>query len=186
MITPEERLAPIRERLAALTAGPCQPSEKSMTWSGPVGGCAFCDQRISAGMDWMERLSRPMLLCIQCGNKRCPKALWHENHCTASNEPGQPAQYPDPLPVETQASLLAALEAALALHQPQQEQTWCLLEEECEDCYPKHGKGKGHVDTVCSHCRTTFQHNPGDQAVSYVRWPCPTVTTITAVLDGQV
>lgn len=31
-----------------------------------------------------------MVVCSECGNKRCPKASWHENACTGSNEPGQP------------------------------------------------------------------------------------------------
>ncbi len=31
-----------------------------------------------------------MILCPQCGNKRCPQASDHELDCTNSNEPGQP------------------------------------------------------------------------------------------------
>jgi hypothetical protein len=31
-----------------------------------------------------------MILCGECGNKRCPKASWHAYDCTHSNEPGQP------------------------------------------------------------------------------------------------
>jgi hypothetical protein len=31
-----------------------------------------------------------MVLCPTCGNKRCPKASFHELACTGSNEPGQP------------------------------------------------------------------------------------------------
>jgi len=31
-----------------------------------------------------------MILCPECGNKRCPKATNHELKCTGSNEPGQP------------------------------------------------------------------------------------------------
>jgi hypothetical protein len=30
-----------------------------------------------------------MVLCTECGNKRCPKANDHENKCTNSNEVGQ-------------------------------------------------------------------------------------------------
>ncbi|GAA2577743.1 hypothetical protein [Microbacterium binotii] len=29
------------------------------------------------------------VLCVQCGNKRCPKANDHQNNCTGSNAPGQ-------------------------------------------------------------------------------------------------
>lgn len=31
-----------------------------------------------------------MILCAECGAKRCPKANDHDNACTGSNEPGQP------------------------------------------------------------------------------------------------
>lgn len=31
-----------------------------------------------------------MILCPDCGNKRCPKANDHSNKCTGSNEAGQP------------------------------------------------------------------------------------------------
>ena len=31
-----------------------------------------------------------MILCGECGNKRCPKASDHRLECTQSNEPGQP------------------------------------------------------------------------------------------------
>jgi hypothetical protein len=30
-----------------------------------------------------------MILCSECGNKRCPKASDHNFSCTGSNEPGQ-------------------------------------------------------------------------------------------------
>lgn len=30
-----------------------------------------------------------MIVCAICGNKRCPHATDHRNHCTGSNEPGQ-------------------------------------------------------------------------------------------------
>lgn len=36
-----------------------------------------------------------MVVCPECGNKRCPKATNHANACTGSNEPGQPgSRYP--------------------------------------------------------------------------------------------
>lgn len=31
-----------------------------------------------------------MIVCPDCGNKRCPRATWHGHDCTNSNEPGQP------------------------------------------------------------------------------------------------
>ena len=30
-----------------------------------------------------------MILCVTCGNKRCPHATNHKLKCTGSNEPGQ-------------------------------------------------------------------------------------------------
>lgn len=30
-----------------------------------------------------------MILCADCGNKRCPRATDHRNRCTRSNAPGQ-------------------------------------------------------------------------------------------------
>lgn len=30
-----------------------------------------------------------MILCPECGNKRCPKASDHRLDCTGSNDPGQ-------------------------------------------------------------------------------------------------
>lgn len=36
-----------------------------------------------------------MVLCPDCGNKRCPRANSHEHSCTGSNDPGQPgSSYP--------------------------------------------------------------------------------------------
>lgn len=31
-----------------------------------------------------------MIVCPNCRNKRCPRATFHLNSCTGSNEPGQP------------------------------------------------------------------------------------------------
>ena len=31
-----------------------------------------------------------MIVCPNCGNKRCPKASDHDLECTGSNDPGQP------------------------------------------------------------------------------------------------
>lgn len=39
-----------------------------------------------------------MILCPECGNKRCPRATSHEHACTGSNEAGQPgSRYEKPL-----------------------------------------------------------------------------------------
>jgi hypothetical protein len=39
------------------------------------------------GLPWASCV---MIVCADCGNKRCPKATSHKNACTNSNEPGQP------------------------------------------------------------------------------------------------
>lgn len=44
----------------------------------------WCHTCRPLGPDRME-----MVLCPDCGNKRCPKANDHRNACTRSNEPGQ-------------------------------------------------------------------------------------------------
>lgn len=51
--------------------------------------CYNCNQNrvTEGGIPWV--LSR-MILCPQCGNKRCPHATDHNNQCTGSNDPGQP------------------------------------------------------------------------------------------------
>jgi hypothetical protein len=30
-----------------------------------------------------------MILCVKCGNKRCPHSTDHKHECTGSNEPNQ-------------------------------------------------------------------------------------------------
>lgn len=56
--------------------------------------CITCDAEIAdaqeANGDFFGALSRPFVVCPDCGNKRCPKATHHDNACTGSNEPGQP------------------------------------------------------------------------------------------------
>lgn len=34
-------------------------------------------------------IGMPMIVCSECGNKRCPKATDHKLKCTGSNDPGQ-------------------------------------------------------------------------------------------------
>ncbi|MCH5645139.1 hypothetical protein [Gordonia sp. ABSL49_1] len=59
-------------------------------------GCHFCANEWLRAMDaidpdgWRSRInSYAMILCRQCGCKRCPKASYHGHDCTASNESGQ-------------------------------------------------------------------------------------------------
>lgn len=57
-------------------------------------GCARCDDACRS-LAFAETgnhyvlISRRMILCPVCGNKRCPRASWHGYDCTRSNEPGQ-------------------------------------------------------------------------------------------------
>lgn len=39
--------------------------------------------------DWLLVTSQRMIVCPECGNKRCPKASDHTRDCTGSNEEGQ-------------------------------------------------------------------------------------------------
>ena len=45
-------------------------------------GCHKCTRERN---EWVTR----MILCPECGNKRCPRASDHTLYCTQSNEPGQ-------------------------------------------------------------------------------------------------
>lgn len=56
--------------------------------------CARCDDQrateaYEASGNYSDLLVRRMILCLTCGNKRCPKATWHGNECTGSNDPNQ-------------------------------------------------------------------------------------------------
>lgn len=49
-----------------------------------------CIRCFEASADnWQIVFARRMILCPECGNKRCPKATDHKLECTNSNEPGQ-------------------------------------------------------------------------------------------------
>ena len=50
----------------------------------PPQGCNSCH----ACLDDFTKMTR-MILCVTCGNKRCPRANDHNNECTGSNLPGQ-------------------------------------------------------------------------------------------------
>lgn len=71
--------------------GHCDGSH--LGWPDPmVAGCTSCEAKRRESFpqdDWMAKLSWPMIVCRNCGNKRCPKATDHRSDCTGSNEPGQ-------------------------------------------------------------------------------------------------
>lgn len=85
-----DKLGDIQIMLDATLEPACSASGQPIAWPSASGGCRVCDGRIAeAAADVLESFSRPMVVCTNCGNKRCPKATWHGNMCTSSNEPGQ-------------------------------------------------------------------------------------------------
>jgi hypothetical protein len=108
-----DRLEEIKARLEAWQEEPCSSVGQPMNWPAKSGGCWFCDSKIAdAEEDPIAALSRPFIVCVECGNKRCPKARWHHNECTASNASKQVCAYPEPFTPEDVAWLLAQLEQA--------------------------------------------------------------------------
>ena len=52
--------------------------------------CYVCRDNDWEGKDFLYCLTnQQFIVCPTCGNKRCPKATWHENPCTGSNDAGQ-------------------------------------------------------------------------------------------------
>lgn len=49
--------------------------------------CISCERAELGDLYW---LNRKFPMCPECGNKRCPRATFHDNTCTGSNESGQP------------------------------------------------------------------------------------------------
>lgn len=67
---------------------------------GKECGCEDC--RLTVVEDFKrvfpdELHPHTMILCPTCGHKRCPKATFHGNVCTNSNEPGQSGSSYPPL-----------------------------------------------------------------------------------------
>jgi hypothetical protein len=53
-------------------------------------GCRACiRERGDRDASGYPLLMGMMIVCLQCGNKRCPHGHHHANACTNSNEPGQ-------------------------------------------------------------------------------------------------
>jgi hypothetical protein len=58
-------------------------------------GCQHCDEKtrrevLTITGDQLGYISRFMILCPECGNKRCPRANHHDYACTGSNATEQP------------------------------------------------------------------------------------------------
>ena len=69
---------------------------------GEICHCRACSKELQRVIDTSvdatlaDILSGPMnrmILCPDCGNKRCPQSAHHDNQCTKSNEPGQTGSY---------------------------------------------------------------------------------------------
>ena len=55
--------------------------------------CYTCQDQPELG--WDNPVNKYMIVCHQCGNKRCSHATHHDLPCNNSNEPGQPgSRYP--------------------------------------------------------------------------------------------
>lgn len=51
--------------------------------------CTKCLSAVTLGESRWPLTMTFMVVCQDCGNKRCPKATDHDLECTGSNEPGQ-------------------------------------------------------------------------------------------------
>lgn len=61
---------------------------------GSACACSSCEPALTsiyeaAGIERANPTLSRMILCPECGNKRCPRATHHDNACTRSNAPGQ-------------------------------------------------------------------------------------------------
>ncbi len=86
-------------------------------------GCYACigDQPAYEGT-WLTVGMTRMIVCAECGNKRCPHGTDHRNACTGSNDAGQDgSRYPKFTPLvpndnrtleERAADFLAEIEGA--------------------------------------------------------------------------
>lgn len=66
--------------------------EKSMSKVEDVCECWQCivDNDIREPYSQFPLYLTRVIVCTECGNKRCPHATNHRLKCTDSNEPGQP------------------------------------------------------------------------------------------------
>ena len=82
-------LLKMKPRHACDVCGNGQPvgEDVDATTIDNCGNCRKCykGREIAPGMFALDR----MLVCPECGNKRCPKASDHRLACTNSNEPNQ-------------------------------------------------------------------------------------------------
>ena len=94
--SPREILNFVREVLAAARSQPTTEESLVVAGAQPLREPAAVQAEPRSECSWCETChpitlaNMRMVLCPECGNKRCPKATHHANACTNSNEPGQP------------------------------------------------------------------------------------------------
>jgi uncharacterized Zn-finger protein len=59
----------------------CRKCIEELGLKGPQIGHDFFDE--------LPLSAKKMIVCPECGNKRCPRASDHRLACTGSNDPGQ-------------------------------------------------------------------------------------------------
>jgi len=66
--------------------------ERNMSKVEDVCECWQCviDNDIRESLSQFPLYLTRVIVCTECGNKRCPHATNHRFKCTDSNEPGQP------------------------------------------------------------------------------------------------
>lgn len=79
----------IAAKLAPWQGDLCPPHGPAKDWPVPAGGCGFCERRVLEGQPVGALLSMPFIVCVDCGDKRCPKASWHGNECAQSRSSQQ-------------------------------------------------------------------------------------------------
>ena len=73
----------------------------------PACGCFACVGNRPTGLSFLTFGMTTMIVCAECGNKRCPHGTDHRNACTASNEPEQPGSRYGGLPTQPTAATSA-------------------------------------------------------------------------------
>ena len=76
---------PVGAYMLFVTAGSGDPAR---CW---CDGCDGQRRIVLAAVGRTAALRARMIVCPDCGNKRCPRAACHALECTGSNEPGQDA-----------------------------------------------------------------------------------------------
>ena len=100
-----------------------QPNRAMLDGYGITGcGCYTCVSEVINAKPFPNNLCFPFVMCSECGNKRCPRAEFHDNECSGSNAAGQSGsvRYPahDPnKPRLTGEELLALMTADVKDHE---------------------------------------------------------------------